>query len=147
MSAYKWKTGSQHKIDADTAGAVCEQLEQTIGLTAQTLVDASRPADAPLHGEFEWDDAIAAESYRQDQARYIIRSLCVVSEQEETQPVRAFFTIAQQPYERVEAIMSVEEKRTALLDLALRELKAFESKYSQLVELAGVFEAAHRLYD
>lgn len=74
---YKWKTGSVIKADAQVAGEVCEGLKNTVGLTKKNLVDASRAEDAPLHNSFEWDDAVAAESYREEQAGYIIRSLTV----------------------------------------------------------------------
>lgn len=142
MSAYKWKTGSQIKTNANIAGAVCEELEQTVGLTAQTLLDASRPDDAPLHGEFEWDDEKAAEAYRRTQARYIIRSLCVDAEVEgRIEPVRAYFMVTESRYENVSVVISEQKKRTAVLDMAMRELKAFERKYKQLVELQPIMDA------
>lgn len=147
MSAYQWKSGSQIKTDANIAGAVCEQLEQTVGLTAETLLDASRPESAPLHREFEWNDEAAAEAYRRDQARYIIRSLCVKAESEtNAEPVRAFFKLeSASSYESVRIIISEVEKHTALLDLAMKELKAFERKYAQLAELRPVIDAIQQL--
>lgn len=146
MSAYKWKTGSQIKTNANIAGAVCEELEQTVGLTAQTLLDASRPEDAPLHNEFEWNDEKAAEEYRQMQARYIIRSLCIDAEIDgKVEPVRAYFTVAGSQYENIAVIVSEQEKRIALLDVALKELKAFERKYKQLVELQPIMDAIEQV--
>ena len=38
-------------------------------LYPRAVVDAARPAGSPLHGSFEWDDSVAAESYRIEQAR------------------------------------------------------------------------------
>lgn len=146
MGAYKWKT-NYFKVNADVAGAVCERLEATVGLSATTLLDASRPEDAPLHGEFEWDDGIAAEKFREEQARKIIRNLEIVVEEQSVEPVRAFFTIESKQngisrnYESTNVIMRVSEKRSTLLDIALRKLDAFRRKYAQLTELAGVFAA------
>jgi hypothetical protein len=37
------------------------------------VIEAARPADSPIHGEFEWDDAKASHEYRLDQARGLIR--------------------------------------------------------------------------
>ena len=55
FKGYTWLAGSRHKVDAEVAGRVCEELERNGGLTAERLVEASRPEDAPLHKEFEWD--------------------------------------------------------------------------------------------
>ncbi|MBO5831573.1 MAG: hypothetical protein J6R01_08210 [Alistipes sp.] len=139
---YQWKSTSRIKTNAQTAGEVCEALEKTVGLTAKTLLEASRPEDAPLHNEFEWNDSIAAEKYREDQARYIIRMLCVASEEEDTPPVRAFFTVSPElPYENIQRIVSNPEKRTSLLEMAFAEFKAFEAKYNAVSEFAPVFTA------
>lgn len=142
---YEWKPQTRIKTKADVAGAECERLASTVGLTAKNLLDASRPSDAPLHDEFEWDDAVAAEAYREDQARYIIRSLCIKSEKADQTPVRAFFTIASPEYEPVFVIIKDEDKRTALLAQAIKELQAFQQKYDSLRELQTVFAAIETL--
>ena len=139
---YKWKDAARIKTDAQTAGEICEKLERNGGLTAKRLVDESRPEDAPLHKEFEWNDATAAEAYREEQARYIIRSLIVQPEETKNEVVRAFFPMAEQKvFESLPVILSDAKKTSALLDMALRELKSFELKYSTLSQLAPVFEA------
>ena len=138
---YQWKKASYIKVDANVAGQVCEELTNTVGLTAETLLEASRDEGAPLHKEFEWDDSLAAEQYRMQQARHIINCLCIKVEDKTEEPVRAFFTIVESEYEPINVIMSVEDKRQALLNSALRELEAFERKYQTLTELAEVFKA------
>lgn len=42
-------------------------------LTAQQVLEEARSADSPLHGEFTWDNAKAAEERRLDQARHLLR--------------------------------------------------------------------------
>lgn len=139
---YQWNPASRIKADANKAGQVFEELQRTVGLTAKTLLDASRPEEAPLHNEFEWDDAKAAEAYRETQSAYIIRSLCVAPEGERKDPVRAVFIVNNESgYEGLNIIMENADKRTALLDVALRELQAFRKKYSTLKELEKVFTA------
>lgn len=142
---YKFRQGARIKTDAQIAGVELERLEADGNLTAKALVDASRPADAPLHKEFEWDDSKAAESYREMQARHIINSIEIV--REEASPIRAFFNLerTESQYHHVDLIMRKEETRKKLLMNALAELKAFERKYSQLKELAAVFEAIDNL--
>ena len=145
---FTWAKGSHHKVDAQTAGEVCNSLEAEGRLTAADLVEESRPEEAPLHPEFEWDDSIAAEKYREVQAGGVIRHLVKVSiDVKEALPVRAFFpvTVSEKTYERIETIISVEDKRQVLLSRALSELKSFEQKYASLTELCSVFDAIHAL--
>jgi hypothetical protein len=47
-------------------------------ISASELVDAARPVDSPAHAGFEWDDAIAGEEHRRNQARQWMRKLKVV---------------------------------------------------------------------
>ena len=138
---YQWKSGARINADANKAGEMCAQLEAKGNLSAKSLLDANRPADAPLHDAFEWDDSIAAEAYREDQARYIIRSLVVVKEQAE--PVRSFFNIvqAENRYQSIETILSDKDSTALLLEKAMRELEAFKRKYQSLEQLRDVFAA------
>ena len=138
---YRFKKGSYIKADAQTAGEICEKLEQQGNLTARALLEESRPENAPLHNAFEWDDGKAAELYRENQARHIISSLEIVPVQSE--PVRAFFNIvrSEPQYTHINVLMNQKETAEMLLKYALNELLAFQRKYSQLVELAKVFDA------
>ena len=141
---YEWKIKGVMKTDANVAGKVCEDLKNTVGLTKKTLVDASRPEDAPLHNEFEWDDEVAAEEWRKRQAQNMISNLSIVlveTEDEEVTPVRAFYATELHHYENIRAIITNEEKKDDLLIRAIRELQAFKRKYRILTELETVFSA------
>ena len=145
---FEWKPGSRFKVDANTAGAVCEQLEAAGNLTAKSLLDVSRPQDAPLHSEFEWNDSVAAERYREDQARNIIRHLVVRLDNKPDEPVRGFFRIKHsehQSYTNVTTILMHRELRADLIQQALEEMAAFERKYGTLAELAMIFEATAKV--
>lgn len=58
------------------AAAMLNQMSKANGgkITPQQIVDAARNEDSPLHRFFEWDDDKAAEQYRLDQARTLLRS-------------------------------------------------------------------------
>lgn len=145
---YEWKKASYIKTDANIAGQMCEALESSVGLSAQTLLDANRQEDAPLHSEFEWDDEKAAEGYRLSQARHIINCLCIKAEEAPNkEPIRAFFKVERNEsnYNNLETILQSEDSYAALLQAALSELKAFEKKYKQLKELASIFEELEKL--
>jgi hypothetical protein len=52
------------------------RIEKKYGYVAPwMLVKEAEPEGHPLHDEFEWDDAIAGNLYREDQARTIIVSV------------------------------------------------------------------------
>ncbi len=55
------------------------QLESPDGtITPQTVLDDAQDPASPLHEHFEWDDTKAAQAYRLDQARQLIRSVRLV---------------------------------------------------------------------
>lgn len=143
---YSWKENARIKTDANIAAAMCQELENSgKGLSAQTLLEANVPEDAPLHNEFEWDDTTAANEYRLSQARHIIGSLVVVAENVE--PVKMYFNIsrAKSDYTSITTIMQSTDTREKLFETAMKELKAFQRKYSSIEKFEKVFAAINEL--
>ena len=140
MSAYKWKIGTRHKTDAEVAARVMNRLASEQRLNAETLVNVSRPEDAPLHDEFEWRDGVAAENWRMHQARNLINAIVVIDEDTlpQEQP-RAFYTVSVTTpnYEPISEIKASIEKSGALQTKALRELKAYRDKYRTVMRQCG----------
>jgi len=152
MFIYEWKPATCIKADPNVAAEVFDELTKTVGLTPENLVNASAEEDAPLHNEFEWNDEKAAEKYRVHQAGHLIRSIVVKSvpdpeDEEKPVVVRAYMQAGTENYEPIRVISSDEEKRSILLDRALRELVWFKNKYSVLSELASVFTAIDALME
>lgn len=145
---YKWKTGFI-KTPANIAGEVMEELSKEGRLTPRGLVDASRPDDAPLHNEFEWNDETAAELYRQEQAKFLIREIVVVNDESpKKETTRAFVSITQndeRSYEPISVVLNDEDKTKILFETALRELKSFEAKYSGIKAFAALFAEIDKL--
>lgn len=52
-------------------------------LTPNAVVDDAKNPSSPLHDQFEWDNDVAAEKYRLEQARELIRKVRVDIEVEE----------------------------------------------------------------
>ena len=144
---FQWKQGAHIKADAQPAGVLCSRLEAEGRLTARALLDESRDENSLLHGEFEWNDGIAAEKYRENQARHIIN--CLVTVHESATPTRSFFNVECKTaeYRSVTAIMQDADGRDQLLSLALRELDAFKRKFNSLSELAAVFAAIEEIQE
>ena len=153
---YRWGDRRSYAVDPNVAGKVMEDLAAKEGLTAQNLVKASRPEDAPLHGCFEWDDRIAADHYRENQARHIITAIEVVrdegraEEKEKPVVIQAFHALRTdevEGYEHIETIMSDEEKKERLMQLAKRDMGIFKDKYSELKRLSKVFSAMDEILE
>jgi hypothetical protein len=74
---YAWKIpGFAKNIDIDLAIQEMERIETLYGsLTPQNILDASRPKNALFHTLFQWDDTVAAEHYRLQQARTILNNI------------------------------------------------------------------------
>jgi hypothetical protein len=141
---YEWKTGSRHKVSAAVAAEVMDRLAEENRLNAPDLVEESRPEDAPLHSEFEWDDSVAAEKWREEQAGALIRHLVVrIEANEQEYPTRQYFMVQKEAntYEPIHVILRDEDKTAMLLEQAKRELQAFRAKYAGLKELSEVIRA------
>ncbi|MEY8313484.1 hypothetical protein AALA61_16315 [Oscillospiraceae bacterium 42-9] len=93
---YDWKRNMP--IRAQAAGEYLETLEQAHGeITPKIVLDSARLESSLLHPCFEWNDGVAAEKYRETQARFLIRNLVVKVEQADSPPqaVRAYVNVAQ----------------------------------------------------
>lgn len=132
---YSWKPGSRIKASAEEAGAVMSRLEASGSLTPKRLVDVSRPEDAPLHNEFEWDDEVAAELYRENQAAHVIRCIVVKTEEKAEPAVRAFFPVHKEnpsTYTSIQTIVKRPDLMDTLLEQAVKEMTAFQKKYESI---------------
>ncbi len=156
---YKWKAGSVHAVEAEVAGKALESIVERHGaITPGLLVRESRPEDAPLHDEFEWDDSVAAECYREQQASYVIRSITVTVDVPEREDiyVRAFVSVvpldgsgaessdgdeSRRVYLRTVDALADPGYRRQVLEQALKEAEAWQRKYAELQEFAQVFDA------
>lgn len=142
---YEWKSRADVPVPAQIVGERLEQVRvQNNGrLTPRAIVEDARPDSSPLHAAFEWNDAEAAECWREEQARYLVRQLVVtMPERQTSEPVRAFVSVERGPgpyYTSTAAAMSDEDLREQVLGNALYELRAWRRKYSGLVELAALF--------
>lgn len=143
---YKWKIPGVIPVDAQTAGNELQRIyEERGGLDPADIVEESRDVKAPLHPCFEWNDAIAAEKYRQSQAATIVRSIITVEESTKgPQEVRAFVHV-QNSYHPISVVVNSAEQTEELLQSALNELRAFRRKYNTLSQLAPVLIAIEEI--
>ena len=92
---FTFREGARVKggVDAQTVGEELERIAaETGGVTPQAVVESAKPADAPLHPCFTWDDEKAADLYRQGEARTLVRSVEIIVTPTEA-PVPAFVSV------------------------------------------------------
>jgi len=141
---YQWKVDGIYPVSAQKAGEEIERIyEENGGLDAATVVNVSRPEDAVLHPCFEWRDPIAAEKWREHQARGLMCCIVTVSPTKNggTSTTRAFYHVSKS-YTPVEVVLKTLDKEEELRKSALRELIAYHQKYKVISELAPVIEDA-----
>ena len=152
---YKFRDGFVAKnVDAQTAGEECKRVADTIGLTAENLLNENRTDGSPLQDYFEWRDDVAAEKYRLVQAKDIIRSIVLVkqSEDDDKPSVRQFINIKKGKKEReyvpIETVFKRPDYTEQMFEQAKKDLLAFQTKYAKLrnyAKLVGVFASIDAL--
>ena len=143
MAAYEYKIKGIYKADAQVAGEICEELQNSPqGLTPETLLEVASDKTCPLHNDFEWRDDVAAQKYRLQQAADMIRCITIVIDNgnPDTQNERAFVVKGDRKsaYVSLKNAISNDVWRENLLKQAKDELRWFQGKYRRLEELAGV---------
>jgi hypothetical protein len=152
MATYKWASNAYVKGDAQKVGEALDDLQADNGqrLTPRVVVDAARPIESPLHPCFEWDDLRAAELFREEQARTVVRSIRVVQTVDNVASQRRVFVNVienidgedQHGYVTLARVMASEDLRQQLIVQARVEMMAFRKRYSELSELAAISDAA-----
>jgi hypothetical protein len=143
---YGWRSGSRVRLDAQKVGEAIERLTKRHNgvLEPEHIVEAAKEESSPMHPHFTWDDAEAAEQFRQGQARELVRSLTIdISHSKlETRPVRAFVNVetgGERGYVSTKTAMSSHELRKQVIERAFAELEAWRARHAELSELARIF--------
>lgn len=136
----EWKIKGLYKADAETVYKEITALGDSF--SPADIVEAARNESSELHKCFEWDDSVAAEKYREHQARMVITQLVVRTETTDNTPVsvRVISSAnAMNSYMPTKMLIRSEPEYADLLERAKRELQAFQQKYSTVVELQDIF--------
>lgn len=112
-------------------------------LPAKAVVDFARNPKTALHKRFDWDDGVAAEKWRIQQARVLIATITI--EPQEDVITRAWCSL---PLDRVGdtpayrptvAVLSESDLREQYLQSVKDELGVLRRKHAALTELASVW--------
>jgi hypothetical protein len=135
------------KANPQRIGEALNAITEKAGgkLTPKAVVDTARDDKHPLHPHFEWNDAAAAESYRLDQARNLIRVIRVEDEVSEEGSTRAFLSVNSDDgvaYRPLDTVKRSSDLQLALMKQADRDLEAFQRRYRALKEVCAEIEKA-----
>lgn len=114
-------------------------------LTPAAVVDAAKDRKSVLHRHFEWDDAVAANQFRLDQARSVIRAIHVENADASSGMARAFVSIREKDgtsYRSMEDVLASSDLQSRLLAKAEADLIAWEHRYQSLEEVCNLVRAA-----
>ncbi len=124
MKKYKARLGAPFPKDrAQEVGCEVERIKRDRKkLKPEFLVEEAQSKHSKLHDLFDWDDGIAAEKWRVQQARNIINHIVeVIIVDEEPQEVRSFFSVDNsegKKYVSLKDIAKNSQYRAQLIDRA-----------------------------
>lgn len=111
-------------------------------LRAEDVVEwARKNKRSALHTQFNWNDRDAAERYRIDQARALIRLIVIPGTRRSRYVSLTIDRVDSGGYRDVEIVMRSSALRAVRLRDALLELNRIRQKYAELEELTAVFAA------
>jgi hypothetical protein len=117
-------------------------------LTPQALVDTARPDISPIHPFYEWDDSIAGEQYRLEQARSHVRCVRRVENTVpiKDQPIIREYHSVRDPdsgtqYQPLRVVARNPLYYQQVLADAKTEIRAWRAKYASLNELFPIISA------
>jgi len=120
-------------------------------LLPEAIVEFARNRNTALHGEFEWNNTKAAQRFRLEQARRVIRlNINVLSTEGGDVTVPMYVSLKADRhtgggYRTLEDVMSDDEMRAQLLEQGLEEFQRVRRKYQTIQELTPVFTAIDRV--
>ena len=149
MMVYQWKPGAFAPVSAQIVGEELNkiQIEKGRFFKPADVVAVAKDDASVLHPIFEWNDIKAAARYREDQAKYIIRNVVIINQDDEQKtPIRAFVSVVvgergESNYTTLSNAMSDDDFRAQILRQADADMRAFEAKYARFMELSAVVEA------
>lgn len=153
MMIYTWGPRS-FSVAAQIVGEEVARLAGPDGrCEPRDLVDKARQESSPLHPLFTWVDGIAAEKWRQQEARQVIRSITTTIVRDDRQVTAPAFVSVKtadeagstaQGYRRIDRVLAVPEQKAYVLDDALRYLVGIQKRYAAYTEYAEIWSAIDR---
>ena len=143
MKIYEWGT-FEHAEDPQKIGEYIEGVEEKEGkIDPKRLVELAKDRENIMHEMFLWDDSLAAQKFREHEARKILGNLKVTIIEAKVDQVRAFVNIrdnGNSTYKSMEIVMNTPKDLDYVISQAKRELQSFTKKYAKYKKLKGVVD-------
>lgn len=145
--------------DAQIYGEELIKISNSIGLTPENVIEQAKSKSNPLHDYFEWDNSLASEKWRKQQARFLINEISWVIEKQDYKTKEVTFKItpafesvnvinesgeSNKEYKPIYEIMNQEDLRRQVLSNAIREIDFWQNKYRELRELTPIFNVINK---
>jgi len=145
---FRWREGFPNRgVLAAVVGKEIERILMGVPderVKPDMLVEAARNSRSPLHPMFDWDDNVAAEKWRKEQAGELLRAVVVIQEIDGVKTaVRRFAYIPSEEnrgYTTMAFAMKDPESADLIVAESLRYLEGWQRRfgiYSQLREEAA----------
>ena len=141
----KWKIDGKFHADATK----CKNEIESIGFDVkpQQIVDYARNPATELYKCFTWDNDLAAEKWRLQEARQVVCSLVIVetnSDSKNDTQIRVFHkTDNEEGYKPLQFILQDKDEYKKLLERCLSDLRALKNKYKNLSEYQELWDLVH----
>lgn len=136
------------KFKADPQKCYDELVALGTNASPEGIVEYAKDETTELHKCFQWDDTLAAEAWRRQQARFVAASLTVTIETKE-HGEQSFRLIEHdeitKTYQPVVMTVRNMDSYAALLARAKSELASFKARYASIRELQNVFEEIEKV--
>lgn len=153
-----WRPKNSASVDPTYVGQTVERLasiSEDGTCSPGSLVEEARPESSPLHPLFEWDDSVAGELWRKQEARSVIKAVVLKSpETEKPISAPAFLNVKKpassekkqsQGYVPLATVLSDEDLHRQALASALASVRSLQKRYEALSELSPVWEALDKV--
>lgn len=141
----KWKIDGKYHADPTK----CKDEIESIGsdVKPQQIVDYAKNPDTELHKCFTWDNNLAAEKWRLQEARQIVCSLVIVesnSDRENDTQIRVFHkTDNEDGYKTLQFILQDKDEYKKLLERCEYDLRNLKKKYQSISEYQEIWDLIH----
>lgn len=138
---YKWKFGFFKQADAQKIG---EELDEMSTINVDNILEKAKNENTELNKIFDWDNEIAGEKWRRQQANQMIQDLqvVVVKGDKENKPktTKAFVTLKRETeYEPIEAVVNDPLKYESLREIALNKIRKIRQDYAEVESLKELY--------
>ena len=117
---------------------ILEQLRLDGAVGPEQLVERARPEDSAIHHLFEWDDAVASERYRLEQARLYIARVEYVPAPEREAMLVEMPTVTSRPTRLDAKCLSGVDLTLCSIERIYSELEDIRKRYAACPQLEPV---------